>query len=99
MCDGEVSYRTPCQGDAQGWPDLTLVRPPRIVFAELKAEDGHLLPEQRRWLDILDDCGQEVYLWRPSDFDEIQQILTLGHVLNLIEMAECPCSWQNRRGH
>jgi VRR-NUC domain len=46
-----------------GWPDLTLVRPPRLVFVELKVH-GRLTGAQRRWLSLLAACGAEAYLWR-----------------------------------
>jgi len=51
-----------------GWPDIVLVRPPSVIFAELKTATGRLTPAQRTWLDALDGCpGVEAYLWRPSD--------------------------------
>jgi hypothetical protein len=58
-----------------GWPDLALVRPPRLVFAELKRDGAQPTAAQREWLDLLADCGQEVYLWRPEDLDRIVAIL------------------------
>ena len=61
----------------QGFPDLLLCRPPRVVFAELKSERGRLTPHQEHWLDLLRRCpGIEVYLWRPSDFDRIVKTLS-----------------------
>lgn len=61
----------------RGFPDLTLVHPEkkRVIFAELKAEKGKLTPYQEQWLEALRECGQEVYLWRPHDIDEIVEIL------------------------
>ncbi|HEY3492176.1 MAG TPA: VRR-NUC domain-containing protein [Solirubrobacterales bacterium] len=61
-----------------GFPDLVLVRPQHgeLVFAELKSERGRLSPAQQEWLDGLRRAGQEAYLWRPSDMDEIQARLT-----------------------
>jgi hypothetical protein len=53
----------------EGWPDLVLVRPPELVIVELKAEKGRPTRAQRRWLDDLAECGVEVHIWRPSDFD------------------------------
>lgn len=54
-----------------GFPDEVLVRPPRLIFAELKSETGTLSVSQETWLDALRDCGQEVYLWRPPMIDAI----------------------------
>lgn len=60
-----------------GFPDLVLVKPPHIIFAELKTDAGRLRPEQKSWLDDLDLCpGVETYMWRPKDFDQIVRILT-----------------------
>jgi hypothetical protein len=59
-----------------GWPDVALVRPPRFVLVELKREKGWLSTNQEHWLGILRQCpGIEVYLWRPSDWDEAQEVL------------------------
>lgn len=53
-----------------GFPDLVLVRPPRILFVELKTERGKVTPAQQAWLDALAACpGCEVDLWRPRDLD------------------------------
>lgn len=54
-----------------GWPDLVLVRPPELVFVELKTDRGRLRAAQTAWLERLAACGQEVYVWRPSDFDAV----------------------------
>jgi hypothetical protein len=60
---------------APGFPDLVLVRRPRCVFAELKAERTHTTEDQRTWLAELRECGQEAYLWRPSHWRAIEKIL------------------------
>jgi VRR-NUC domain-containing protein len=71
------SWRTPVTADGAGWPDLCLVRPPRILFAELKSESGTLRPNQTEWLDVLRLLPQvEVYLWRPGDWDAVVETLT-----------------------
>lgn len=55
-----------------GLPDLILVRPPRVVFVELKRETGRLRPEQARVLALLERCpGVESYVWRPSDEQDV----------------------------
>jgi hypothetical protein len=58
-----------------GYPDLTLCRPPRLVFAELKSPKGRPTAEQLYWLEILRLSGVEVHIWRPSDWDEIGRVL------------------------
>lgn len=60
----------------KGFPDLVLVRE-RVIFAELKTEKGKITPNQQEWIDALRKANQEVYLWRPSDFDEIARILQI----------------------
>ena len=32
----------------KGFPDLVLVRPPKVIFAELKGPGGRVTPEQHR---------------------------------------------------
>jgi hypothetical protein len=60
----------------RGFPDLTLVRPPRIVFAELKRETGKRTSFQDEWAELLTDCpGVEYFLWRPSDIERIAEVL------------------------
>ena len=59
----------------KGFPDLVLRKPPRLIFAELKREKAKLTPSQKDWQADLKACGQEVYVWRPSQVDEIAAIL------------------------
>lgn len=51
--DGEETYRTPVAANGKGWPDLTLVRGGRLIFAELKSADGKVSSEQAVWLAAL----------------------------------------------
>ena len=51
-----------------GYPDLTLARPGRLVFAELKAHRGRLSPAQYDWLGTLKSAGAEVYVWKPEQW-------------------------------
>jgi hypothetical protein len=60
---------------AAGYPDITLVRGDRLVFAELKTDKGRVTPQQQAWIDALRKTKAEVYLWRPSYFDDIVEIL------------------------
>jgi hypothetical protein len=57
-----------------GFPDLVLVRD-RVVFAEIKAEKGSLSVMQMIWQDILKHAGQECYVWRPSDWETVCEVL------------------------
>jgi hypothetical protein len=64
------------RGSEPGWPDLALVRPPRLVLAELKSQRGRVSQAQRRWLDLLGACpGVEVHLWRPGDWPRVVEVL------------------------
>ena len=72
----ERGWRTAVAGDGAGYPDLCMVRLTRVLYAELKSEKGKVTEEQQEWLDALKQTGKvEVYVWRPSDFYEIAEIL------------------------
>ena len=59
-----------------GYPDLTMVRPPRVIFMELKNEKGRLTIPQEWWQDDLKKCpGVEYYERRPSDWNEIVEVM------------------------
>ena len=59
-----------------GFPDLVLLRPPRLIFAELKSEKGRVREYQEHWLNALRQVPQvETYLWRPTDWDAALRIL------------------------
>ena len=59
-----------------GFPDLVLVRPPRVIFTELKRQNGRLTIPQEMWGEVLEQCrGVAYYLWRPSDWDDIVEVL------------------------
>lgn len=74
---GWLCYHTfDSRRSAPGFPDLVLVRPPVIIFAELKTDAGTLRPEQHGWLDALGACpGVDVFLWRPGDWKRIEEVL------------------------
>ncbi len=57
-----------------GFPDLVLTRE-RVIFAELKRQRGRLTYEQHRWRCQLIEAGAEHYVWRPSDYPQVEQIL------------------------
>lgn len=60
---------------SSGYPDLVLVRPPRVLWVELKRDGERPRPSQQEWIDALRASGQEVYVWTPSDWDEIMRVL------------------------
>ena len=65
--------------EATGYPDLTLCRE-RVLWAELKSDSGKLSKAQEEWLRVLEEADQEVYVWRPRDFEQVQRVLTRGAV-------------------
>ena len=85
---GWLAYHThDSRKSEMGFPDLCLARAAsatsqgrqgRLIFAELKSQQGKVTREQAVWLDVLRHTvpGIEVYLWRPSDFNNIVQILS-----------------------
>ena len=64
------------QNVVAGFPDCVLVKGKRLIFAELKKETGVVSEAQQLWLDALTATGVEVYVWRPSQMREVQQILS-----------------------
>ncbi len=60
-----------------GFPDLVAwcPRTGRTIWAELKTETGKVVPSQVDTLLEL-SMGNEVWLWRPSDWPEIDLVLS-----------------------
>lgn len=58
-----------------GWPDLALIRPGELVFAELKREGGRLTVQQACVLGLLHEAGQECHIWYPHDEAEVRERL------------------------
>lgn len=52
------SWATAMQGDI-GFPDIVLVRAPRVLFVELKSEKGKLSDAQEVWRSALEDCEHD----------------------------------------
>lgn len=74
----KYGWATPVAGDGKGFPDTVLVKKGfPTIFAEIKREKGKLSPEQEEWLEALrGNPGVMACVWRPSDFEAIQDILS-----------------------
>ena len=57
----------------KGFPDCVLAKRGRLIFVELKSENGKVTDDQQAWLDILNTIAVsvEVRVVRPADFDEL----------------------------
>lgn len=64
-------WAVPYEGDP-GLPDLILARDGRVILAELKRHGKHPTPQQSAWLTALGEHGR---LWRPDDWNQIQEEL------------------------
>ena len=73
----EKGWRTPVQGEGKGFPDNVFMRleDRRVLFIELKSEQGKASPPQIAWLEGLRHCGQDVHIWRPADWEQIVAVL------------------------
>lgn len=75
----ELVYHTyDSRRSERGFPDLVMVRPPRLIFAELKMKKGKLTVYQEDWIAGLKRVPDiEVYIWRyPEDIDTIIKVLS-----------------------
>lgn len=72
-----TGWRTPVAADGAGFPDVVMVGNRRVLFVEFKQNARYPKPEQRLWLDGLRESGQEVYVWKPSQWEsgEIERTL------------------------
>lgn len=59
-----------------GWPDLVLYKPGRFLMAELKTARGNLTAAQQQVIADLREAGIEVHVWRPQDWETIQNVLS-----------------------
>ena len=72
---GWLAYHThDSRRSAAGFPDLVLVRPGRLLFAELKVRST-LTTDQEAWLAALAAAGAEVFVWTPDQWEQIEEVL------------------------
>ena len=66
-------------GSDPGFPDLVLVKPPHVIFVELKTQTGVLTPYQKEWLGLLAECEAPpaTAVWRPNDVEAVVATLQL----------------------
>jgi len=67
-----------------GWPDLTLAKAGhRLLFIELKRQQGETSEEQWFWLRLLNNCGARAIIVTPADLREgrVNAILNGGSPL------------------
>ena len=70
-------WATHISGDA-GFVDLVLAKEGRVIFVELKSEKGKVTDAQQAWRWALGAGrpGCNAFVWRPSDWKAIVEILT-----------------------
>lgn len=63
------------RGIAKGFPDILAIKPPYILWIELKRERGQLDSDQRRVLAMLEACDQIVRHARPRDREALLNLI------------------------
>lgn len=71
--DGKAAYQTTTS--VKGWVDLFMWRPGEVLAVELKREKGRLTEEQADVIRSLTAAGIRCEVWRPSDWDRVQEVL------------------------
>lgn len=60
-----------------GFPDLVLIKPPKVIFLEVKREKGRLTVAQADVLAMLSDCSDvDAAVVRPSDWAQVVEWLS-----------------------
>jgi hypothetical protein len=74
----EVYHTFDSRRSTAGLPDLLLIKPGRLIVAELKVGKRRVTREQEKWLQLFATVpGVRTYRWRPSDRVEIIEVLTV----------------------
>lgn len=73
----ELIYHTHDSSKSQrGFPDLVLVKPPRVLLWELKSMRGRVSPAQERWVAAFKECGMEAAILYPCDWRVVEEELS-----------------------
>lgn len=75
LCGWAVYHTHNSQHSEAGFPDLVMVKRPRVLFVELKSDRGKVTDAQGAWLDELRACDQEAYVWRPKHWQQLEKLL------------------------
>jgi hypothetical protein len=70
-------WLTVVKADGKGWPDLFLVRNAHAIVVELKTE-SQLSDDQIAWLSAFLGTPVRAFVWTPSDWDTIKDVLLRG---------------------
>src|SRR5688500_5179844 len=78
-CGWLVYHSYDSRKSTRGFPDLVLVRPGAVIFAEVKIATGTLTMAQYEWISMLESVrGIGVFVWRPQDWEAIVTHLQNG---------------------
>lgn len=76
MRHGVETWETPVSGNAKGLPDYHVWHCNGLYFwVELKSETGKISKAQLDCIDSLRRAGEIVFIWRPSERENIKKIL------------------------
>jgi hypothetical protein len=74
--DWLVFHDNDSRRNVAGWPDLVCVKPPRVLFLELKSATGQIRPEQEVWMSALSKCDTIASgIVRPNQVDQVLDYL------------------------
>ena len=78
ICGWQVYHTANSRRSTPGFPDLVLWHPQweRVIFRELKTQHGQISVAQDDVLQSLTAAGADARVWRPSDWDIIEETLT-----------------------
>jgi hypothetical protein len=76
--NGTCYWATPFGADGKGFFDTFMVRGTKRLWPELKVKGGRIEPEQKLWHDAIRSTGDEVCVWYPEDWPEIEDKIING---------------------